>query len=192
MTPRDYALLAQRAYTTLPLIGLEASAARAITEGNAVAFPGTNNGACWRTDVEVAITRVEGLGYLHAGFWQALCSIVGPLLALPCVDVTVGHSEGAALALLHAALLCQIGRPPREVYAFEPPRVSVDGTIAALLQARGVQLHLYRNGLDIVPLVPPSLVHTWQHPAPLIAIGKPSLPVPNVADHSIDRVIAAL
>ncbi|QCP50138.1 lipase [Trinickia violacea] len=191
MTPRDYALLAQRAYTSPPQIGAEASAARAIVEGSAIAFPGTNNIACWLADLDVEIVNVPDLGVLHAGFWQAFCSIRDPLMALPTPDVAVGHSEGAALALLYAGVLCLAGRAPQEVYAFEPPRVSVDDTLGALLQANGVQVHLYRNGEDVVPLVP-RLLHPWQHPGPLTPIGTPSLPVPNVEDHFIERVIAAL
>ncbi|KIP14694.1 lipase family protein [Burkholderia sp. MSHR3999] len=191
MTPRDYALLAQRAYTTPPQIGVEAGSARAIVEGSAVAFPGTNNVACWLADLDVGAVTIDGLGVLHAGFWRAFCSIRDPLLALPTPAATVGHSEGAALAILFAAVLCQVGRPPKEVYAFEPPRISADGGLGALLAARGVRIHLYRNGEDVVPLVP-RLLHPWQHPAPLVAIGKPSWPVPNVEDHFIERVIEAL
>ncbi|WP_081061910.1 hypothetical protein [Burkholderia territorii] len=44
----------------------------------------------------------------------------------------------------------------------------------------------------IIALLVPRLVHAWQHPAALIAIGTPSLPVPNVEDHFIERVIAPL
>jgi len=91
---------------------------------------------------------------------------------LPAVDVTLGHSEGAALALLCAAQLCLAGRPPKAVWAFEPPRVSADGTLAALFAAHGVQLTLTQNGEDIVPMVP-RLGEAWQHPAPLQRIGHP-------------------
>jgi hypothetical protein len=137
------------------------------------------------------VTQVDGLGTLHEGFWRALCSIIGRLMALPAVEVTVGHSEGAALAILFAAVQCQAGRAPKAVYAFEPPRVSVDGTLAALFAAHGVQVKLYRNGEDIVPMVP-RLLHAWQHCAPLNQIGRPSLPVWNEEDHPIERVIEAL
>ncbi|KWO60436.1 lipase family protein [Burkholderia territorii] len=190
-TPLEYALLALRAYTSTPQIGVEANAARAIVEGDVVAFPGTNNLACWLADLDIETIAVPGLGTLHAGFWRALCSIREPLLALPPPAITVGHSEGAALAILFAAELCQAGHAPDAVYGFEPPRVSIDDTLATLFAAHGVQLHLYRHGEDVVPLVP-RLLHSWQHPAPLIAIGTPSLPVPNVEDHFIERVIAAL
>lgn len=191
MTPKDYARLAQRAYQMPSQIGAEASAARAIVEGDAVAFPGSDNLACWLADLDADTVHVDGFGALHHGFWKAFSSISAQLLALPAAAVTVGHSEGAALAILFAAALCVAGRPPRAVYGFEPPRVSADGTLAALLAAHGVQVNLYRNGQDVVPLVP-RLLRPWQHPAPLIAIGRAAWPVPNVVDHQLERVIDAL
>lgn len=192
MTAADYARLAARAYTEPPTIGVAASAARAIVfSPGVVGFPGTDNLACWLADLDALTVDVPCLGRLHAGFWHAFQSIAGPLLALPAVDVTLGHSEGAALALLCAAQLCLAGRPPKAVWAFEPPRVSADGTLAALFAAHGVQLTLTQNGEDIVPMVP-RLGEAWQHPAPLQRIGHPAEPWPNVTDHSIDRVIAAI
>lgn len=192
MTPADYARLAARAYTEPPMIGLASSAARALVfSPGVVGFPGTDNLACWLADLDATVVDVRGLGRLHAGFWSAFQQISAPLMALPDVQVTLGHSEGAALALLFAAQLCLVGRPPREVYAFEPPRVSADGTIAALFAAHQVKLTLTRNGEDVVPMVP-RLLQPWQHAAPLQQIGHAVLPLPNVQDHSIDRVVAAL
>ncbi|WP_133678637.1 lipase family protein [Paludibacterium purpuratum] len=191
MTPRDYAVLAQQAYTTAPSIGNPDSAARAVIfSGGAVGFPGTNNLACWLADLDAEAIDVPDMGRLHTGFWRAFQEIAGPLLALEGVPVTLGHSEGAALALLYAAQLCLAGKPPAAVYAFEPPRVSADGTLAALFKLHGVALYLYRNGEDVVPLVP-RITEDWQHPGELMAIGKASVPIPNVEDHFIDRVIAA-
>lgn len=191
MTPRDYARLAQQAYLVPPQIGAAASAARAIVQGDAVAFPGSDNLACWLADLDADAIHIDGFGTLHHGFWKAFSSISPQLLALPTPAVTVGHSEGAALAILFAAHLCVSGRPPRAVYGFEPPRVSADATLANLLSAHGVQVNLYRNGEDVVPLVP-RLLHPWQHPAPLIEIGHAAWPVPNVEDHKLARVIQAL
>ncbi|CBJ38359.1 Lipase, class 3 [Ralstonia solanacearum CMR15] len=174
-----------------PQVGAESSAARAIIEGDAVAFPGTNNVACWLANLDADVVQVEGLGGLHHGFWHALSSIRPQLLALPAPAVAVGHSEGAALAILFAAVLCLAGQPPRAVYGFEPPRVSTDGTLATLLATHGVQVNLYRNGQDVVPMVP-RLLRAWQHPAPLIEIGHAAWPMPNVEDHKLARVIQAL
>lgn len=174
-----------------PQIGAAASAARAIVQGDAVAFPGSDNLECWLADLDADVVHVDGLGTLHHGFWRALGTISSKLLALPTPAVTVGHSEGAALAVLFAAQLCLAGRPPRAVYGFEPPRVSADDTLATLLAAHGVEVNLYRNGQDLVPLVP-RLLHPWQHPAPLIEIGHAAWPVPNVEDHKLAHVIQAL
>ena len=192
MTAADYARLAASAYTDAPTIGAESSAARAVVfSPGVVGFPGTNNLATWLADLDAAAIEVPGLGRLHAGFWRASEEIAPQVLALPAVDVTLGHSEGAALALLFAARLCLAGRPPKAVYGFEPPRVSADDTLAALFQAHGVQILLTKQGNDVVPDVP-RLLEPWRHPAPLTDIGHASLPVPNVEDHSIFRVISAL
>jgi len=192
MTPADYARLAARAYSTPPTIGSEDTAARAVDFGQGViGFPGTNNLACWLADLDAGTTYVPGLGKLHSGFWCAFDMISAPLMLRTDVVVTLGHSEGAALAILYAAALCQAGKPPKAVYAFEPPRTSCDGTLAALFAAHGVTLYLTQNGEDIVPMVP-RLLDAWQHPAPLHRIGHATLPCPNVEDHMIDRVVAAL
>ena len=192
MTPHDYALLAQQAYSSAPTIGKEDGAARAVVfPDGVVGFPGTDNLECWLADLNALAIDVPGMGRLHEGFWGAFKEISAPLLALDGVTVTLGHSEGAALALLYAAQLCLAGKPPREVYAFEPPRVSADGVLAALFKAHGVQLHLYRNGNDIVPLVP-RLLEDWRHPGELASIGTASEPFPNTTDHEMVRVIAAL
>ena len=190
MTPKDYAILAQQAYIDSPTFGIEQSSARAVVQGNIVAFPGTNNIECWLTDLDAVVTSVTGLGNLHAGFWKAFLEILDPAMALS-PSVLVGHSEGAALAILYGAMLCLAGKPPREIYGFEPPRVSADVTLKHLFQDHGVKVYLYRNGEDLVPLVP-DVIYSWQHPAELIKIGKPFIPFPNVQDHMIDRVIEAL
>ena len=192
MKAADYALLAARAYSEKPTFGAPSSAARAVDFGaGVVGFPGTDNLACWLADLDAEVTDVPGMGRLHAGFWRAFQTIEGPLMAKTDVGVTLGHSEGAALALLYAAQLCIAGKPPREVYAFEPPRISACGTLAALFATYGVSLLLTQNGNDVVPDVP-RLLQPWRHPAPLRQIGLPAMPFPNVTDHSIGRVYSAL
>ena len=192
MTPVDYALLAARAYSEPPTFGLPSSAARAVVFGQGVVgFPGTNNMACWLADLDATTVDVLGMGRLHAGFWRAFQQIADPLMALTDVDVTLGHSEGAALAILYAAQLCIAGKPPKQVFAFEPPRVSADGTLAALFATYGVTLTLTQNGNDVVPDVP-RLLEPWQHAAPLRRIGSAAFPFPNVDDHLIAHVVVAL
>src|ERR1035437_3681879 len=101
MTPLDYARLAQRAYATTPTIGTENTAARAVVESGIVSFPGTDNLACWLADLDAGIQHIPGIGAVHCGFWDTLSSIKRPLMAIPDVEVTVGHSLGAALAILY-------------------------------------------------------------------------------------------
>ncbi|WP_017923114.1 lipase family protein [Burkholderia glumae] len=192
MTPHDFALLAREAYTAAPDIGVADSASRAIVRqtagGLAVAFPGTDNVASWLADLDMLPVDVAGVGLVHRGFWGAWSAIAPAVVAaIGGQPVTlVGHSLGAALAICAAAALTSAGRLPAAVYGFEPPRVAAGPGLALLLAA--VPVHLFKNGNDVVPDVP----FGWQHAALLTHIGVPALPFPNVEDHPIDRVIAAL
>jgi len=191
MTPRAYAILAQEAYDAAPDIGVEASASRAIVrntdDGLCVIFPGTDNLACYAADFDISPLDVAGVGKVYKGFWDAWSAISLPVMACAAgVPVTlVGHSLGAALALMCAAYMTVGGNPPAAVYAFEPPRVGVDLGIRAALA--NVPVHLYRNGKDIVTELPPGGFHA----ALLTPIGHPALPFNNLVDHEIARVIAA-
>ncbi|MBR8188314.1 alpha/beta fold hydrolase [Burkholderia vietnamiensis] len=192
MSPRDFALLAQEAYSAKPDIGKADSASRAIVRqtagGLVVAFPGTDNLDCVAADLDAHPIDVIGLGLVHHGFWKAWGAIaVDVLAAIDGRPVTlVGHSLGAAIAIMAAAAMVVGGNPPAAVYGFEPPRVSKNGSVAAVLAA--VPLNLFKNGNDIVPDLPPD----WEHAGPIRQIGRASLPFPNIADHAIARVIAAL
>ncbi|MCM2538009.1 lipase family protein [Burkholderia glumae] len=192
MTPHDFALLAREAYTAVPDIGVADSASRAIVRqtaaGLVVAFPGTDNAATWLADIDVLPIDVAGVGLVHRGFWDAWSAIAPAVAeAIAAQPVTlVGHSLGAALAICAAAALTSTGQAPVAVYGFEPPRVAAGPRLGLLLAA--VPVHLFKNGNDVVPDVPLG----WHHAAPLTCIGAPALPFPNVEDHAIDRVIAAL
>ncbi|ERJ35962.1 Glycerol dehydrogenase [Burkholderia sp. AU4i] len=192
MTPRDYALLAQEAYSAKPDIGKADSASRAIVRqtaaGLVVAFPGTDNLDSMVADLDVHPIDVIGIGQVHHGFWAAWEAIAAPVLAAVAGrPVTlVGHSLGAAIAIMAASAMVAGGNPPAAVYGFEPPRVSTNGSVAALLAQ--VPLCLYKNGNDIVPDLPPD----WHHAGAVQPIGRAALPFPNVTDHAIARVIAAL
>lgn len=189
--PVAYARLAAQCYIDAPTYGSADGSGRAhVYGGDVVAFRGTDDLATWLADLDVATVQVPELGELHAGFWGAFSTIAGDLMHL-APRVVCGHSEGAALAILYAGELCRAGRPPSAVFGFEPPRVSCDAALGQLLQAHGVEVYLTQNGNDVVPMVP-RLTRPWRHPAPLRAIGKATLPWPNVEDHEIARVIAAL
>ncbi|KVW08489.1 lipase [Burkholderia cepacia] len=189
MTPRDYALLAQEAYSAKPDIGKADSASRAIVRqtaaGLVIAFPGTDNLDSVVADLDVHPIDVIGIGQVHHGFWEAIA--VPGLAAVAGQPVTlVGHSLGAAIAIMAASAMVAAGRASAAVYGFEPPRVSTNENVAALLE--NVPLNLYKNGNDIVPELPLD----WRHAGAIQQIGRPMFPFPNVTDHAIARVIAAL
>lgn len=192
MTPRDFALLAQEAYTATPDIGIADSASRAILRhtdvGLVVAFPGTDNLASFAADFDIEPFDVAGVGKVYRGFWDAWDAIALPVLAAAAGQpvTLVGHSLGAAIALMCAAYMTVGGNPPAAVYGFEPPRVGIDMGVRTVLAA--VPVHLFKNGNDAVPDVPPG----GNHAALLMQIGTAAFPFPNLTDHQIARVIAAL
>lgn len=190
MTPYDFCLIAQEAYTAPPDIGVADSASRAIVRqtesGLVMAFPGSDNLPCWITDLDIATVPVDGVGDVHRGFWTAWQAISAAVIQeIGDTPVTlVGHSLGAAIAIMAALSLTLAGKPPVAVYGFEPPRVSKGLGAAAVLV--NVDVVLFKNGGDVVPDLPPLM----NHAALLTHIGSPALP--NVPDHYISRVLGSL
>ena len=194
-TAFTYVQLAAQVYLYPPMIGQLNSAGRAIVstteDGRVITFRGSDDIASWLHDLEAVTQPVPGLGDVHAGFWSAWLEI-----AVPCLDVQpqvlAGHSLGAALAIIAAANLCLKGKPPKAVYAFEPPRVSTDSAIHQLLLDNGVELYLFRNGRDIVTQIPMALPDWPWYPLPLIGIGEQGEFFDNVEDHAILEVVQAV
>lgn len=187
MNPADYALLAKRAYTDAPTIGNADSASRMHVYGDVHCFRGTDDLQSALADANCNPVNVVGLGKVHGGFYGALAAILPACLALPRPAAVTGHSLGAAMAILYAAVLAHLGHIV-PVYAFEPPRLSADGDLASLLLTKRVPFYSTRNGNDLVTQVPPNMML----PGLLTRVGHPSAPFDNIADHSIDRVIEAL
>lgn len=183
----DFALLAKRAYTDAPTIGRADSASRMHVYGDVHVFRGSDDVASWLTDVDARTTDVWGLGKVHAGFYGALAAILPACLAQPRPTAIAGHSLGAAMAILYAAVLAQLGAVV-PVYAFEPPRLCADDGLATVIRAKQVPWYACRNGRDVVTQVPPAMTL----PGALTPIGTSVFPFDNATDHSIDRVIAAL
>ncbi|WP_241496018.1 alpha/beta fold hydrolase [Paraburkholderia monticola] len=155
--------------------------------GLVVAFPGSDNDACWATDFDVLTVSVPGVGEIHRGFWSAWQAIAADVVkAIGDQPVTlVGHSLGGALAVCAAVALTLAGKPPAAVYGFEAPRVSPDLGVRTLLAK--VSVHIYKCGSDPVPDVPLG----WHQSALLTHIGAPATLMPRLADHMLDKVIAA-
>lgn len=189
MGPRDFALLAQEAYSAKPDIGVAESASRAIVrntaDGLCIAFPGSDNDACWLTDFDVRTVNVAGVGAIHRGFWLAWLAIADDVMkAIGDWPVTlVGHSLGGALAICAAVALTLAGKPPAAVYGFEPPRVGPDLGVRTLLSK--VPVHLYKFGGDPVPDVPLG----WHQAALLTHLGPPPTLIPRIADHMMDKIV---
>ncbi|CAJ2711987.1 lipase family protein [Burkholderia pseudomallei] len=192
MTPHDYALLAQEAYTAKPDIGSAPGPSCAIVRqtpaGLVIAFPGTDSFADLLADFDVTPDAVPGLGHVHGGFWNAYAAIQGEVIAAASGQevIFVGHSLGAALAIVSAASFVANGNPVKAVWGFAPPRVSPEPSISAVLAK--TPMALYRNGNDAVPAVPP----LWPQSGSLIQIGKAALPFINLKDHALARYINAL
>lgn len=191
MNPVDYAILAERAYSDAPTVGKADSASRMHVYtgdmGVVHVFRGSDDLASFIADADCETIPVEGLGKLHKGFYGALAAILPECLALPRPTAVVGHSLGAAMAIIYVAVQAQLGNVV-PVYAFEPPRLCADAALQDLLAATKVPWFATRNGNDLVTQVPPQL----SLPGPLTAIGKASMHFDNTIDHSMARVIAAL
>ncbi|MFK2876906.1 lipase family protein [Rhodanobacter hydrolyticus] len=186
MNPVDYALLAQRAYSDAPTIGQADSASRMHVYGDVHMFRGSDDIQSWLHDFDIALVDTP-FGKLHAGIWHAWLDIREPCLALPPPSAIGGHSEGAGLAIFEAAEWAKLGHVV-PVYAFEPPRICGDDVLAKMLAVWKVPFFATRNGNDLVTEIPTLM----SLPGPLTRIGTPALSLPNLIDHSIDRVIAAL
>lgn len=194
MDALGYALLAQEAYQADPDIGSAFSSSRAICrmtdDGFCVTFRGSDNNASWVTDLDIAVLDDTIIGKVHKGFWEAWQTVAGQVkahaYAAKAPLTFCGHSLGAALAILAAADCAASGIPVAAVYGFEPPRVSPHMNIRLLLM--NIPVHLFKNGSDPVPGLPPF----WNQSALLNQIGgKPGL-LPDVKDHLVENVIAAL
>jgi len=194
MTPLDFALLSREAYLSSPDIGDEDSASRAILRhtpaGLCVAFPGSDNIHCWLYDFDILLCDIPEFGVVHAGFFRAWKGISDKvMIAINRNPVTfVGHSLGAAMAIIAAAYAQSKGINVSSVWAFEPPRVSIGIKAEKFFSDAKIPITLYKNGSDIVPDLPIGL----RHPCALTHIGQPASPFPSIKDHMIDNVINSL
>jgi triacylglycerol lipase len=197
MTPKQWALMAQAAYTAPPDLGPEDSAGRIVfnptDDGLILAIPGTNNEQCALADIDAIPHDVGPCGLVHRGIWKAFDPVWLGVSQLS-VHALVGHSEGATGALMLAGRLCSIGKAPKVVWAWEPARCSIDDKLEKLLAAHGVEVHIMIHGNDVVPDLPPTLppLLDWRHPASVTRFGNAAYEIPNIADHMLNGIIADL
>jgi hypothetical protein len=134
-----------------------------------IAFRGTQDLRNWLTDLDARMVKTD-FGRVHAGFWNAWCSVRKQVSAMVDHKKRVwftGHSLGGALAMIAAA---NFALPPDAniagVYTFGQPRAAnaswrdayhhdLDGGL------RGRTFRVIHN-LDIVPHVP-WLLGRYQH-----------------------------
>lgn len=83
------------------------------TAGLVIAFPGTDNLASFAADFDVEPFDVAGVGKVYRGFWDAFDAISLPVLAAAAGQpvTLVGHSLGAAMAIMCAAYMTVGGNP---------------------------------------------------------------------------------
>lgn len=135
---------------------IEVIAERSLEGGGVFAFRGTDEVSDIARDLRVLPWWTPGIGWVPRGFLLA-----GKRLALKCVSHCLekgydtsrieltGHSLGGAVALIVGSLLKRDEISPRQIVTFGAPRC---GRLKVL---DDVHVTCYRNGKDIVPLLPP-------------------------------------
>lgn len=158
----------------------------------AIAFRGTiGDPGTWLRDLEILPFYDHQLGSCHRGFLAGARAVLPALLECVPADRPVdfvGHSLGAAEAVLAAALFVVYGRPVAGVTLFGAPRVVLHPELGAAALLKPVDVVQYRNGNDPVTEIPPL---PFRHVVDQeVAIGRP---VPNPLDaHRIAAYQAAL
>lgn len=124
-----------------------------------VAFRGTSRLSDLQTLLRAGMIESGDIGFVHAGFSEAIDSIWETLSARvassPPPHIYTGHSMGGALAVLAAAR-----RRPHSVYSFGAPRPG-DQKFGSYVNA--IPIHRIVNGRDVVPQLPPSGESTPYH-----------------------------
>lgn len=129
-------------------------ALRRVNDDDMIVFRGSKTPHDWYDDVEAIPVSVEGLGIVHAGFYQGLPDALAAVLPLLRKSVYVtGHSLGAARAYLFAQMLARAGVVPRAVVAFAPPRPGF-ADFRDKLVLSGAVVRGYHNHYDPIPDVP--------------------------------------
>ena len=127
-----------------------------LVQDNVFAFRGTDEPLDALRDIRIFPLWTRELGFCPAGFLKASKRLVNKVTSV-CLEqdidhkniVLTGHSLGGAVAMILGALMTRDEIPPKEIVTFGAPRC---GRLKIL---DGVPVTQYRNGKDVVPLVPP-------------------------------------
>jgi predicted lipase len=127
-----------------------------LVQDNVFAFRGTDEPLDALRDIRIFPLWTRELGFCPAGFLKASKRLVNKVTSI-CLELDIdhksivltGHSLGGAVAMILGALMTRDEIPPKEIVTFGAPRC---GRLKIL---DGVPVTQYRNGKDVVPLVPP-------------------------------------
>lgn len=126
-----------------------------IHKGDVFVFRGTDEFKDIITDVRFIPWTGYGIGYSPAGFVKIAEQVTTGVLQLATGGplTLIGHSEGAAIALLVGAMALQRGYLVHEIVTFGCPRI---GRLKIL---KDVNVTMYKNGNDFVTMLPPIFLH---------------------------------
>ena len=127
-----------------------------LVQDNVFAFRGTDEPLDALRDIRIFPLWTRELGFCPAGFLKASKRLVNKVTSI-CLEqdidhkkiILTGHSLGGAVAMILGALMTRDEIPPKQIVTFGAPRC---GRLKIL---DGVPVTQYRNGKDVVPLVPP-------------------------------------
>jgi|TARA_B100000686_G_scaffold331498_1_gene395122 hypothetical protein len=129
-------------------------------DGVAFAFRGTDEPWDVATDIRCWPWYVKEVGFAPRGFALAARRMLPKVMSW-CLEhdidpkddglILTGHSLGGSVALLVASLACRHELYPKQVVTFGAPK---SGRLK-ILEDNNIDVSSYRNGRDIVPMVPP-------------------------------------
>ncbi len=128
-------------------------ALRVIEGQQILVFEGSHDKSDFERDADALAIHVDGLGWVHRGFYEGLEATLETVLQTAKPDYVCGHSLGGAETYQFALMLANAGYAPKVAVGFEPPRPGFSDFRDKLL-ATGILLRGYCNRFDPIPDVP--------------------------------------
>ena len=179
---QDLSIICAESYSH---VDFEELSIEVIVRENVFAFRGTDEPLDAVRDLRILPIWTRELGWCPAGFLRAAKRLMPKCLS-ECMDrniekeniVLTGHSLGGAVALIIGALMVRDEVSIKEIVTFGAPRC---GRLKIL---DNTPVTMYRNGKDIVPLVPPIM----RRHKPMHSIGYKNS---YIKDHYMHNCISA-